>query len=105
MVIPVKMVATIITIAFGGSVGKEGPCAQIDAGISSAIADIFRFKGDVRKKLVICGISAGFSAVFGTPIANAVFGIEVKYLGGLMYELLLASFIAGIVSFHVSSPA
>ncbi|OPY26751.1 MAG: putative voltage-gated ClC-type chloride channel ClcB [Methanocella sp. PtaU1.Bin125] len=103
MVIPVKMAATIITIAFGGSAGKEGPCAQIGAGISSAIADIFRLSDDVRKKLVICGISAGFSAVFGTPIAGAIFGIEVIYVGGLMYELLLASFIAGIVSFHVST--
>jgi H+/Cl- antiporter ClcA len=102
-VIPVKAVATILTIAFGGSVGKEGPCAQIGAGISSAIADIFRLKDDDRKKLVICGISAGFAAVFGTPIAGAIFGIEVIYVGTLMYEVMLASFIAGIVSYQVAT--
>jgi len=102
-VVPVKAVATIITIAFGGSVGKEGPCAQIGAGISSAIADVFKMKDDERKKLVICGISAGFSAVFGTPIAGAIFGIEVIYVGSLLYEVMLASFIAGIVSYQVAS--
>jgi H+/Cl- antiporter ClcA len=103
MVVPIKAVATILTTAFGGSVGKEGPCAQIGAGISSAIADIFRLKDEDRKKLVICGISAGFAAVFGTPIAGAIFGIEVIYVGGLMYEVMLASFIAGIVSYNVAT--
>ncbi len=102
-VIPIKAAATIITIAFGGSVGKEGPCAQIGAGISSAIADIFKMNDDDRKKLVICGISAGFSAVFGTPIAGAIFGIEVVYVGSLLYEVMLASFIAGIISYQVAS--
>ena len=102
-VVPVKAVATIITIAFGGSVGKEGPCAQIGAGISSAIADVFKMKDEDRKKLVICGISAGFSAVFGTPIAGAIFGIEVIYVGSLLYEVMLASFIAGIISYQMAS--
>ena len=103
MVVPIKAVATIITIAFGGSVGKEGPCAQIGAGISSAIADIFKLNDADRKKLVICGISAGFSAVFGTPIAGAIFGIEVVYVGTLLYEVMLASFIAGIISYQVAT--
>jgi len=61
----------------GGSVGKEGPCAQIGAGLSSIFADLLKFDNQDRKKLVICGISAGFAAVFGTPIAGAIFGVEV----------------------------
>jgi H+/Cl- antiporter ClcA len=103
MVVPVKAAATILTIAFGGSAGKEGPCAQIGAGISSAIADIFRINDADRKKLVICGISAGFAAVFGTPVAGAIFGIEVIYVGGIMYDVMLASFIAGIISYEVAT--
>jgi len=103
MVVPVKLVATIITIAAGGSVGKEGPCAQIGAGLSSIFADIFRFDDNDRKKLVICGISAGFAAVFGTPIAGAIFGVEVLFVGSILYDVLLPSFIAGIISFHISS--
>lgn len=103
LVVPVKLVATVITIAGGGSAGKEGPCAQIGAGLASLFADIFRFDDRDRKKLVICGISAGFATVFGTPIAGAIFGVEVLFVGGLLYEVLLPSFVAGIVGFQVSS--
>lgn len=103
MVVPVKLIATIITIALGGSAGKEGPCAQIGAGLSSALSSLLRFDDRDRKKLVICGISAGFATVFGTPIAGAMFGVEVLFVGGLLYDVLLPSFIAGIVGFHVSS--
>lgn len=103
MVVPVKLVTTIITLALGGSAGKEGPCAQIGAGLSSLVADIFRFSEVDRKKLVICGISGGFASVFGTPIAGAIFGIEVLFVGSIRYDVLLPSFVAGIVSYQVSS--
>ncbi|MFA4989805.1 MAG: chloride channel protein [Candidatus Omnitrophota bacterium] len=102
-VVPVKLVATLITLAAGGSVGKEGPCAQIGGGLSSVFADLFRFDNRDRKKLVICGISAGFAAVFGTPIAGAIFGVEVLFIGGILYDVLLPSFIAGIMSYHIAS--
>lgn len=103
LVVPIKLFATIITIASGGSAGKEGPCAQIGAGLSSGLSDLFRFDDRDRKKLVICGISAGFATVFGTPIAGAIFGVEVLFVGGLLYEVLLPSFVAGIVGYQVSS--
>ncbi len=98
-VIPVKLIATIITIFAGGSVGKEGPGAQIGAGAASFVSDILHFKKQDRKKLVICGISAGFAAIFGTPIAGAIFGIEVLIIGVIMYDVLLPSFIAGFAAF------
>jgi len=101
-VVPVKVVATIITLASGGSAGKEGPCAQIGGGLSSLFADIFPFSDRDRKKLVICGISGGFAAVFGTPIAGAIFGVEVLFVGALLYDVLLPSFIAGITAYQIS---
>lgn len=103
LVVPIKLVATVITIALGGSAGKEGPSAQIGAGLSSTLSDILKFDDRDRKKLVICGISAGFATVFGTPIAGAIFGVEVLFVGGLLYEVLLPSFVAGIVGYQVSS--
>lgn len=102
-VVPVKLVATVVTIAFGGSAGKECPGAQLGAGVASVFADLLRFSDDDRKKLVICGISSGFAAVFGTPVAGAIFGVEVLFVGGILYEVLLPSFVAGIVSYQVSS--
>lgn len=102
-VVPVKLVATIITLAFGGSAGKEGPCSQIGGGLASMFANLFKFGHSDRKKLVICGISAGFAAVFGTPIAGAIFGVEVLFVGSILYDVLLPSFISGIISYQVSS--
>jgi H+/Cl- antiporter ClcA len=98
-VIPVKLLATLMTIFAGGSVGKEGPGAQIGAGTASFIATTFKFRKHDRKKLVICGISAGFASVFGTPIAGAIFGVEVLIIGVIMYDVLLPSFIAGFAAF------
>ncbi len=101
-VIPVKLLATIITLATGGSAGKEGPGAQIGAGTASWISNLLRFSKKDRKKLVICGISAGFATVFGTPIAGAIFGVEVLIVGTIWYDLLLPSFVAGFTAFFTA---
>ena len=103
IVVPVKLVTTVITLACGGSAGKEGPCAQIGGGLASIISKLLHFDKADRKKLVICGISAGFASVFGTPIAGAIFGIEVLFIGGIMYDVLLPTFIAGVMGYQVSS--
>jgi H+/Cl- antiporter ClcA len=103
LVIPTKLFTTILTIAAGGSAGKQGPCAQIGAGLSSGLSDLLKFGKRDRKKLVMCGISAGFASAFGTPMAGAIFGVEVLFVGGLLYEVLLPSFVSGIVSYQVSS--
>ena len=98
-VIPIKLVATVITIFSGGSVGKEGPGAQIGAGTASLFSQFFKFSTADRKKLVICGISAGFATVFGTPISGAIFGVEVLIVGIIMYDVLLPSFIAAFSAY------
>jgi H+/Cl- antiporter ClcA len=97
-VAPIKLLATVLTLAFGGSVGKEGPCAQIGAAITSLFADVLRLNDEDRRRLVICGIGAGFAAVFGTPVSGALFGIEVLYLGHLEYPVFFPCLVAGIVA-------
>ncbi len=98
LVAPVKLLATVLTLAFGGPVGKEGPCAQIGAAITSLFADLLRLGDDDRRRLVICGVGAGFAAVFGTPVSGALFGIEVLYLGRIEYPVLFPCLVAGIVA-------
>ncbi len=102
LVVPVKLVATVLTIMSGGSVGKEGPSAQIGAGVASSLADLLRFSPEDRRKLVICGISGGFAAVFGAPIAGAVFGVEVLFIGNMVYDVLLPSFISGLIAYKTA---
>ncbi len=98
-VVPIKLIATVLTIFAGGSVGKEGPAGQIGAASASGLSDLLRFSDSDRKKIVICGISAGFASVFGTPIAGAIFGVEVLIIGVVLYDVLLPSFIAGFAAF------
>lgn len=101
-VAPVKLIATVITIAAGGSVGKEGPAAQIGASLASGLGSLLALRRTDHRKLVVCGIGAGFAAVFGTPIAGAIFGVEVLVMGSLFYSVLYPSFIAGTVSYLVA---
>jgi H+/Cl- antiporter ClcA len=96
-VAPVKLGATVLTLACGGSVGKEGPAAQIGAALTSLFADVLRLRDEDRRRLVICGISAGFASVFGTPVSGALFGIEVLYLGQIDYGVIFPAMVAGIV--------
>ena len=93
----------IITIACGGSAGKESPCADVGAGVASTCAKIFSFNKQERRKLMICGVSAGFAGVFGVPISGALFGLEVLSVGTVFYEVMFPAFIAGITAFQVTT--
>lgn len=101
-VVPIKFIATIITIATGGSGGKANPAVLIGAGVVSMLTTIFRCKKETARKLVIYGISAGFSAVFGAPIAGAVFGLEVLFAGVISHREMIPSLIAGVVSYRTA---
>jgi len=106
--IPLRVVlaeffATIVTIATGGSAGKEGPSVQIGGGVISVLSDLLRFDSSDRRKLVICGICGAFASVFGAPLTGAMYGLEVMVIGNILYDVLLPAFVAGIVSYHVSS--
>lgn len=101
--VPAKIVNVILILATGGSAGKESPCAQIGAGLGSLCANLFRVDNIDRRKMVLCGFCAGFSCVFGAPIAGALFGIEVLAVGVILYDVLLPAFVASITAYQISS--
>ena len=100
-VVPVKILSTIFTLAPGAVVGTEGPSVQVGAGLMSSLARFFKLTVEERKKLVVCGAAAALSAVFGAPVAGAVFGVEVLFVGELFYPALLPALISAVVAFMV----
>lgn len=94
---------SIATMVLGGSAGKEAPCADVGAGIGSCLARVFHLSVADARKMMICGVSAGFAGVFGVPISGALFGLEVLWVGHIFYEVMFAALVAGITSFQVTS--
>lgn len=98
----IKPVAAIITLASGGAAGREGPCSHLGASLASAVGRVFRLNGEMQSRLVACGVSAGFASVFGTPLAGAIYGVEVLAIGRIRHDFLFPAIVSGIVSFEVS---
>ena len=100
-VIPFKMVplvflGTILTHLFGGSAGREGTAVQIGGAIADQFTKIFKLSNLDRKIILIAGISAGFASVFGTPLAGAIFALEVMVIGRIKFDAILPSFLAAV---------
>lgn len=98
----IKPIAALVTLASGGSAGRTGPCSHIGAAFAAGIGRILHLNDDLRKRLVACGISAGFAGVFGTPIAGAVYGVEILTLGYLRHDFLFPATVAAFASFEIS---
>lgn len=95
---PLVFAGTLITHLFGGSAGREGTAVQMGGAFADQLTHLFKLKPRDRKILIICGISAGFSSVFGTPLAGAVFGLEVFIIGSMVYGAILPSFMAAVIA-------
>ncbi len=91
---PLILIGTFMTHLFGGSAGREGTAIQTGASLADQLAKPFGLHGPDRRILLMCGISAGFASVFGTPLAGAIFGLEVLAVGTLSYAALLPCVVA-----------
>ncbi|MCT4663610.1 MAG: chloride channel protein [Flavobacteriales bacterium] len=95
---PLVLVGTTITHVFGGSVGREGSAVQMGGVISDWLGALFKWLNPNRSLLMILGVSAGFASVFGTPLAGAIFGIEVFKRGRFQINYLLPSVLVAFVA-------
>jgi H+/Cl- antiporter ClcA len=94
---PLVLIGTVVTHLFGGSAGREGTAVQMGGALAEVIARAFRLGRRDRRLLLMCGISGGFGAVFGTPLAGTVFGLEVPSLGRIRYEGIVPCFVSAVV--------
>jgi CIC family chloride channel protein len=101
-VVPVKLLASMLTIGAGGSAGREGPVAQVGAGFGSYLADLLRLGYHDRRVLVISGVAAGIGGMFRAPLGAALFAVEVLYSDpDFESEALIPAIISSIVSYVV----
>ena len=95
---PLIFLSTILTHFAGGSAGREGAAIQLGGSIGNQLGSWFRLDEEDRHVMVMCGMSAAFSAVFGTPMAAAVFSMEVVSVGIMYYAALVPCVISSIIA-------
>lgn len=94
---PLVLVGTLVTHLFGGSAGREGTAVQMGGSLAGLLARWFRCGAANLRLMLMCGIAAGFGAVFGTPLTGAIFAMEVLVIGRMQYEALIPVLIASVV--------
>lgn len=94
---PLILLTTLLSHLLGGSVGREGTAVQMGGALAGGWADWFGIAPENRQTLLLGGVAAGFGAVFGTPLAGAVFALEVLTRGRLFSDILLPCLWAGIL--------
>lgn len=96
---PMVLIGTLITHLFGGSAGREGTAVQMSGAIADQFKKPFNLNDSDRKTLIILGISAGFASVFGTPLAGALFALEVLYFSKISYRSIILSFLTAYIAY------
>ena len=95
---PLILLGTLITHLFGGSAGREGTALQMGGSIAAGFARFFKLGPDHVRILLMAGVAAGFGSIFGTPVAGAVFALEVLIVGRVQYDALIPCFFASVVA-------
>ncbi|WP_264551640.1 voltage-gated chloride channel family protein [Flavobacterium sp. N2038] len=96
---PLVLLGTLLTHLFGGSAGREGTAVQMGGAIADQFTKIFKLDHSERKILIILGISAGFASVFGTPLAGAIFALEVLYFSKINFKSIVLSFVVAYAAY------
>ena len=102
MLTPVIFLATVITHIVGGSAGREGAALQIGGSIGYQVGRLFRQDDHNIRVATMCGMSAVFAALFGTPLTAAVFALEVLTVGVFYYMAFIPCLVASLTAYGVS---
>jgi H+/Cl- antiporter ClcA len=95
---PLILVGTLVTHLFGGSAGREGTALQMGGSIAATFARILKLDAAHVRVLLMAGVAAGFGSIFGTPVAGAVFALEVLVVGRVQYDALIPCFFAAVLA-------
>jgi H+/Cl- antiporter ClcA len=96
---PLILIGTVVTHLFGGSAGREGTAVQMGGSLASGLSQLLpRLSQSDRRILLTAGVAAGFGGVFGTPVAGAIFALEVLIIGRMSSSALIPCLIASIAA-------
>lgn len=95
---PLIFISTLVSHFFGASVGREGAALQLGGSLGSIFGRILHLDEKDRKVMVMCGMSAAFAALFGTPMAAAIFSLEVIHVGVMYYAALVPCIFSALIA-------
>ena len=99
---PLIFISTTFSHLCGASVGREGAALQMGGSIGNSLGKLFHFEQNDKNTMIMCGMSGVFSAMFGTPIAAAIFSLEVVSVGIMHYAALVPCVISSFVARRVA---
>ncbi|MCH5209833.1 MAG: chloride channel protein [Oscillospiraceae bacterium] len=100
---PLIFISTVITHLLGGSAGREGAALQLGGSIGSSIGKLFRLDSKDMHMVIMCGMSAVFSALFGTPITAAFFALGVTSVGIMYYSGLVPCLMSSLTAYIITT--
>ena len=99
---PLIFISTTLTHLFGGSTGRESAALQMGGSIGYNLGKLFRLKEGNVKIITMCGMSAAFSALFGTPMTAAFMAMEIENVGIMYYSALVPCVVSALVASGVA---
>ncbi|WPB54960.1 voltage-gated chloride channel family protein [Xylophilus sp. GOD-11R] len=99
--VPLVLGGTLVSQLFGASVGREGTAVQMGGALADQLTRLPGLRPEDRRILLMAGIAAGFASIFGTPLAGAIFGLEVLVIGRLRHDALFPCVVAAVLADRV----
>ena len=103
LLLPVIFLSTVITHLLGGSAGREGAALQIGGSLGYNTGHLLKLEDKQERIAILSGMSAVFSALFGTPVTATVFALEVCSVGIIHYSGLVPCGIAALSAYYVTT--